>query len=136
MDGTKWKDAVRVVRGAALQDAMRAGNGRATAFDFTGEGGTKTWIGTVTMKPGACTGGHHHGRHEAMIYVVRGSVEISWGDALEHSCVVGPGDFIYFTPNVPHQERNLSAADTAEFVVVRSDNERIVVALDGLSNHA
>ena len=136
MAETKWKDAVRVVRGASLQDAMRAGNGRATAFDFTGEGGSKTWIGTVTMKPDACTGGHHHGRHEATIYVVRGNVEIRWGDELEYSAVVGPGDFIYFTPNVPHQERNLSGADTAEFVVVRSDNERIAVALDGLSNRA
>ena len=136
MANLKWKDAVRVVRRTSLQDAMRAGNGRATAFDFTGEGGSKTWIGTVTMKADACTGGHHHGRHEAMIYVVRGAVEIRWGEELEFVSNVGPGDFIYFSPNVPHQERNLSAVDTAEFVVVRSDNERIVVPLDALSNRA
>lgn len=132
MGGTGWTDGVRIVRGATLSEAMRAGNGRATAFDFTGEGGSKTWIGTVAMKPSACTGGHHHGRHEAMIYVVRGSVEIRWGEKLEHAANAGPGDFIYFSPNVPHQERNLSDTDNADFVVVRSDNERIVVGLDAI----
>ena len=41
-----------------------------------------------------------------------------------------PGDFIYFAPYVPHQERNLDAAGTLDFLVVRSDNDRIVVKLD------
>lgn len=136
MGEAKWKDAVRISRGTSLQEAMRSGNGRATAFDFTGEGGSKTWVGTVTMKPSACTGGHHHGRHEAMIYVVRGNVEIRWGESLEFASNAGPGDFIYFSPNVPHQERNLSDTDHADFVVVRSDNERILVALDALSHNA
>ena len=36
----------------------------------------------------------------------------------------------YFAPNVPHQEANLSASETVDFVVVRSDNERIVVKLE------
>jgi uncharacterized RmlC-like cupin family protein len=43
---------------------------------------------------------------------------------------VGPDDFVYFTPFVPHQEVNLSTSETLDFVVVRSDNERIVVNLD------
>jgi hypothetical protein len=45
------RDAVRIVRGAAL-----LGSARATAFDFAGSGGSKTWVGIVTMQPGACTG--------------------------------------------------------------------------------
>ena len=45
----------------------------------------------------------------------------------------GPGDFVYFAPFVPHQERNLSAADTVDFVAARSDNERIAVKLDSVS---
>ena len=40
-----------------------------------------------------------------------------------------PGDFVYFPPNVPHQELNV-ANETLEFVVVRSDKERIAVELD------
>jgi len=35
---TKWRDAVRVVRGATIEQAMAAADGRATAFDFSGTG--------------------------------------------------------------------------------------------------
>ena len=40
------------------------------------------------------------------------------------------GDFIFVPPYVPHQELNLDASETLDFVVVRSDNEKIVVNLD------
>ena len=43
---------------------------------------------------------------------------------------IGPGDVVYFTPYVPHQERNLDAVEAVEVLVVRSDNERIAIALD------
>ena len=125
---TSWRDGVRVVRAQALGTAMR-GTGRTTAFDFTGIGGKETWIGTVTMQPKAVTGAHHHGRHEVAIYVVKGRSEIRWGERLDCAVEVGPGDFVYFAPFVPHQELNLSGTDTVDFVVVRSDNERIVVNL-------
>src|SRR5215470_1188258 len=121
---TKWRDGVRVVRATSLQAA------RATAFDFTGAGGRETWVGTVTLPPAAKTGTHHHGRHEVAIYVVRGRTEIRWGERLEFAANVGPGDFVYFAPHVPHQELNLSATESVDFVVVRSDNERIAVPID------
>lgn len=123
---TKWRtDGVTVVRAAAM-----LGKGRATAFDFTGTGGRETWIGTVTMQPSAKTGAHHHGRHEVAIYVVKGRSQIRWGERLEYAAEVGPGDFVYFAPYVPHQELNLDANETVDFVVVRSDNGGLVVKLD------
>jgi uncharacterized RmlC-like cupin family protein len=106
--------------------------GRATAFDFVGSGGCRTWIGTVTLQPSAGTGPHHHGRHEVAVYVVKGRGEIRWGDRLEYRAEVGPGDFVYFAPCVPHQERNLSASDLLDFVVGRSDGEKIAMKLDTL----
>jgi uncharacterized RmlC-like cupin family protein len=122
----KWRtDGVTVVRAAAM-----LGKGRATAFDFAGSGGRETWIGTVTMQPNAKTGAHHHGRHEVAIYVVKGRSQIRWGEQLEYAAEIGPGDFVYFAPFVPHQELNLSASETVDFVVVRSDNGGIVVKLD------
>jgi uncharacterized RmlC-like cupin family protein len=129
----KWRtDGVAVVRATSLDQAMRgpSGTGRATAFDFSGTGGRQTWIGTVTLPPQAKTGAHHHGRHEVAIYVVKGRSEIRWGERLEFAAEVGPGDFVYFAPFVPHQERNTDARESVDFVVVRSDNERIVVNLD------
>jgi uncharacterized RmlC-like cupin family protein len=129
----KWRsDGVTVVRAQALNRATRgpSGSGRATAVDFTGSGGRATWIGTVTLPPKANTGAHHHGRHEVAVYVVKGRSQIRWGERLEFAAEVGPGDFVYFAPHVPHQEVNLDASETLDFVVVRSDDERIVVNLD------
>lgn len=123
----RGEHGVRIIRAGDQRAEREAGGGRATAFNFTGEGGTRTWIGTVTLKAGGCTGGHHHGRHEVVLYVVSGRAELSWGERLSFSAEIGPGDFAYFSPNIPHQERNPSATETAEFLVVRSDNERVAV---------
>ena len=131
-DAAKWRTGVTVVR-AKTQEAARlgpGGTGRATVVDYAGTGGRQTWIGTVTLQPKAKTGTHHHGRHEVTIYVVRGRSEIRWGERLEFAADVGPGDFVYFAPYVPHQELNPDESETVDFVVVRSDNEKIVVALD------
>ncbi len=49
-----------------------------------------------------------------------------WNSAAE----AGPGDFIYVPPFVPHQEINASADEVLECVLVRSDNEAVVVNLD------
>lgn len=126
----KWRDGVRVVRGASIEQAMASpsGGGRATAFDFSGTGG-KPWVGFATVKPGLKTGTHNHGHHEVMIYVVRGHSEIRWGERLEYAANIGPGDLAYFSPNVPHQEFNPHAEDTV-YLVVRSDLERIVNPLE------
>jgi uncharacterized RmlC-like cupin family protein len=132
-ENTKWRnDGVTVVRAESLDTAMRSpsGTGRATAFDFAGTGGQQTWIGAVTLQPNAKTGAHHHGRHEVAVYVVKGRSQIRWGERLEFAAEVGAGDFVYFAPFVPHQELNLDDSETLDFVVVRSDNQRIVVNLD------
>lgn len=121
---------VKIVRSASLQEALSGSTsamGRATAFAFAGSGGAKTWIGAVSYQPGAVTGGHHHGRHEVAVYVVKGRCEIRWGERLEFAADIGAGDFAYFAPHVPHQETNLSATETLDFVVIRSDDERIAI---------
>jgi uncharacterized RmlC-like cupin family protein len=131
-DASKWRAGVTVVR-AEAQTAARlgpGGTGRATVVDYAGTGGRQTWIGTVTLQPKTRTGTHHHGRHEVTIYVVKGRSEIRWGERLEFAAEVGPGDFVYFAPYVPHQELNPDETETVDFVVVRSDNEKIVVPLD------
>jgi uncharacterized RmlC-like cupin family protein len=131
---TDWRETgVKIVRGAAINAAKAEPSvkGRATAFNFDGfEASGRTWIGSVTLQPGAVTGGHHHGRHEVAVYVARGRAEIRWGERLEYAATVAPGDFVYFTPHVPHQERNVSDEEILEFVVVRSDNEGIFNPLD------
>src|SRR5579871_6904878 len=118
MGASDWRnDGVRVVRAATMTGKMRA-----TAFDFAGTGGSKIWMGTVTIQPNGRTGAHHHGTHEVAVYINKGRSQIRWGESLEFTTEVGPGDFVYFAPNVPHQELNPDPQESVEFVVVRSDN--------------
>jgi uncharacterized RmlC-like cupin family protein len=102
---------------------------REAAVSRASAGAEKLWAGTVTIQPGAKTGPHHHGHLESVIYVLRGRARIRWGDRLEFTSEADPGDFIYVPPHVPHQEINASAAEPLSCVVVRSDQEPVVVNL-------
>lgn len=121
---------MRVVRAPAQQFAGGSGQGRATVFEFAGTGGSKIWMGTVTLQPNGGTGAHHHGTHEVAVYVSKGRSRIRWGERLEYATEVGPGDFVYFAPEVPHEELNPDPNEAVSFVVVRSDNSGIRVDLD------
>ena len=130
---TDWKhDGVRVVPADALDvnTAQTPGMNRAAAINFARVGAQKLWAGTVHIHANAKTGAHHHGALESVIYVVRGQARMKWGEKLEFTAEAGPGDFIYIPPYVPHQEINASRDETLECVLVRSDNEAVVVNLD------
>src|SRR3712207_9574901 len=61
--------------------------------------------------------------------VVKGKARMRWGERLEFVAEAEPGDFIFVPPFVPHQEINASANEPLECVVIRSDNEAVVVNL-------
>src|ERR1700709_1819980 len=128
-----WKhDGVRVIPGSSLDGntAQTPGMDRKAAINFARAGAQKLWAGTVAIHPYAKTGAHHHGALESVIYVVRGRARMRWGEQLEFTAEAGPGDFIYVPPYVPHQEINASRDEVLECVLVRSDNEAVVVNLD------
>lgn len=128
-----WKNSgVRVVPGDQLDTntAQTPGMNRAAAINFARVGAQKLWAGTVHIHAGAKTGAHHHGPLESVIYVIKGRARMRWGEQLEFTAEAGPGDFIYVPPFVPHQEINASSDETLECVLVRSDNEAVVVNLD------
>ena len=90
----------------------------------------KLWAGTVTIRPDAKTGAHHHGHLESVIYVVKGKARMRWGEQLQFTAEAGPGDFIFVPPYVPHQEINASRDEALECVLVRSDGEAVAINLD------
>jgi uncharacterized RmlC-like cupin family protein len=53
-----------------------------------------------------------------------------WGEHLEFTAEAGPGDFIFVPPFVPHQEINASSDQPLQCVLVRSDQEPVVVNLE------
>jgi uncharacterized RmlC-like cupin family protein len=129
----KWKhDGVRVIPGDQLDPntAQTPGMHREAAINYARAGAQKIWAGTVKVKPNAKTGAHHHGALESVIYVVKGKARMRWGESLEFVAEAGPGDFIFVPPYVPHQEINASTDAPLECVVIRSDNEAVVVNLD------
>jgi uncharacterized RmlC-like cupin family protein len=131
--GADWRNhGVRIVRASELDlnTPQTPGMTRAAAIDFAKAGATKLWAGTVSVQPNAKTGAHHHGHLESIIYVVRGRARMRWGERLEYVAEADPGDFIYVPPYVPHQEINARTDEPLECVLVRSDQEPVVVNLD------
>jgi uncharacterized RmlC-like cupin family protein len=128
-----WRlNGVRVIKGDQLDTntAQTPGMNRAAAINKARVGAQKIWAGTVNIHANAKTGAHHHGALESVIYVVRGKARMRWGEKLEFVAEAEPGDFIFVPPYVPHQEINASSDETLECVLVRSDNEAVVVNLD------
>ena len=82
-------------------------------------GATTIWSGYVWTPPGLASGVHHHGDCETAIYVLSGRVRFFYGDKLEHSVDVSPGDFLFVPPNEVHQEQNLSETEPVELIVSR-----------------
>lgn len=133
MSHPDWRtQGVRVIHANELDSntPQTPGMSRAAAINFARAGAQKLWAGTVTIHPDAKTGAHHHGGLESVIYVVRGKARMRWGERLEYVAEAGPGDFIFVPPYVPHQEINASSDQPLECVLVRSDQEAVVVNLD------
>ncbi|MDD9989147.1 MAG: cupin domain-containing protein [Spirochaetaceae bacterium] len=131
--GRDWRQhGVRVVTSERLDfnTPQTPGMTRAAAINRATAGAEKLWAGTVEIQPDAKTGAHHHGALESVIYVVSGRARMRWGDRLEFVAEAGPGDFIYVPPYAPHQEINASRDRPLTCVLVRSDQEPVVVNLD------
>ena len=105
-DHERWKhDGVRVIPGDQLDPNVPStpGMDRKAAINFARAGAQKLWAGTVTIKPDAKTGAHHHGHLESIIFVVKGKARMRWGEHLQFIAEANPGDFIFVPPYVPHQ---------------------------------
>jgi len=128
-----WREhGVKVIRADQLDPntPQTPGMNRAAAITHARTGANKLWAGTVTVQANAKTGAHHHGELESVIYVVSGRARMRWGERLEYVADAGPGDFIYVSPFVPHQEINASREELLSCVLVRSGQEPVVVNLE------
>ena len=132
-DTRDWQQhGVKIVHGSDLElnTAQTPGMTRAAAINYATAGASRLWAGRVELHPAAKASPHHHGKLESIIYVVSGRSRTRWGDNLEFVAEAGPGDFLFIPPYCPHQEINASNDEPLVIVVVRSDQEPIVVNLD------
>lgn len=126
------KPTVRVIK-PHMFDAntpQTPGMQRVAAVSRQLAGSQGIWAGITDVAPSVASGVHHHGELETVIYVVSGHGQIRWGDRMELSEHVEPGDFIYIPPFVPHQEINPSPDTVSRWVIVRNSQDPIVVNLE------
>src|SRR5262245_14023058 len=92
-------------------------------------GSEKLWAGVMIALPNTTSAVHHHGPLETVVYVVSGLSKVRWGSRLQQEVDLSAGDFLFIPPFLPHQEINPSPDQPAEWVVVRSAQEAVVVNL-------
>jgi uncharacterized RmlC-like cupin family protein len=108
----RWKhDGVRVIPGDQLDPNVPStpGMDRKAAINFARAGAKKLWAGTVTIKPDAKTGAHHHGHLENIIYVVRRKARMRWGgyrDQSRYRAGGETGDGLVDRPDSSRSKRN------------------------------
>lgn len=93
----------------------------------------------AVIPPGARAGAHLHRDHESAAYVIEGELILWFGDGLRERIAIGPGDFLYIPPGVPHLPMNRSQHHPFVAIRARTDprEEQEFVPLpelDGLSH--
>lgn len=95
----------------------------------TGVDSSLLWMGRVTGEAGKVSGAHHHGEVETAGYILSGRTRIYFGDFYKEYVDLGPGDFIYVPPFVPHIEETLGETEPVVFITTRT-KANVVVNLD------
>jgi uncharacterized RmlC-like cupin family protein len=82
-------------------------------------GATNIYMARFRVPAGARSRAHYHANCESALYMLDGSIEIHWGERLEQTLVVEPGDLLYVPPRETHVVINRSDTEPADYVVAR-----------------
>jgi uncharacterized RmlC-like cupin family protein len=82
-------------------------------------GATRIYMGVFRVPAGAQSRPHYHEHCESAVYMLSGSLDVSWGDRLEETVTIGAGDMVFVPPRETHVLVNRSADEPAEYVVAR-----------------
>ena len=109
---------MRVIKPGADREVPRGVLGGAEISQATA-GATNIYMGVFRVPAGARSRPHYHANCESAVYMLSGQLLVRWGDNLEESVQLDPGDLVYVPPRETHILENLSDADAAEYVVAR-----------------
>ena len=109
---------MKVVRPAADREVPRGVVGGAEISQATA-GAHNIYMGVFRVPAGARSRPHYHANCESAVYMLSGDLEVRWGEHLEQSVVIGPGDLVYVPPRETHVLENRSDTEPAEYVVAR-----------------
>lgn len=109
---------MRVIKPGADREVPRGVLGGAEISQATA-GATNIYMGVFRVPAGARSRPHYHANCESAVYMLSGHLLVRWGDNLEQSVELDPGDLVYVPPRETHILENMSEAETAEYVVAR-----------------
>ena len=82
-------------------------------------GTTNIYMARFRVPAGARSRPHYHANCESALYMLSGRIAIRWGEHLEQTLEVEPGDLLYVPPRETHVVENLSDDEPADYVVAR-----------------
>ena len=109
---------MRVVKPTEDREVPRGVVGGAEISQAT-TGASNIYMGVFRVPPGARSRPHYHANCESAVYMLSGHLLVRWGDNLEQSVELDPGDLVYVPPRETHVLENLSDSEPAEYVVAR-----------------
>jgi uncharacterized RmlC-like cupin family protein len=110
---------MKVVKPAAEHRSTPRGVVGGAEISQATTGATNIYMGIFQVPPGAQSRPHYHASCESAVYMLSGTLEVKWGDRLEQTVTIGPGDMVYVPPRETHLLTNLSDSEAAEYVVAR-----------------
>lgn len=109
---------MRVIKPGADREVPRGVFGGAEISRATA-GANNIYMGVFRVPAGARSRPHYHAGCESAVYMLNGQLLVRWGDNLEQSVELGPGDLVYVPPRETHVLENHSETTDAEYVVAR-----------------
>ena len=119
---------MRVVKPGPDRETPRGLVGGAEISQATVEA-TNIYMGRYRVPPGSRSRPHYHDGCESALYMLAGSVRILWGDRLEQSLTLEPGDMLYVPPRITHVVENVSDSEAADYVVARDSPQEDAVVV-------
>src|SRR2546421_366563 len=98
-------------------------------------GATNIYMAKFRVPAGARSRPHYHADCESALYMLSGRIAIHWGEHLEQTLEVEPGDLLYVPPRETHVVVNLSDDEPADHVDAPATRRALVlhdVELPGL----
>jgi uncharacterized RmlC-like cupin family protein len=109
---------VKVVKQGDEREVPRGVVGGAEISQATA-GATNIYMGRFRVPAGARSRPHFHAECESAVYMLSGHLRVRWGDSLQESVELEPGDLVYVPPRETHVLENLSSSEPSEYVVAR-----------------
>jgi len=109
---------MQVVKSRSEPRVPFGGAGRSEVSHAT-TGAENIYMGVFKVPPMAQSRPHYHAVCESAVYVLSGRLDVRWGEFLEHSLSLEPGDLAYVPPRETHLLENLSESEPAEYIVAR-----------------